>query len=188
MLEHIANIENVIAKIDAQIMQKTEDHKEILELLETIPGVGRDGAICIVAEIGTNMEAFASHKHLASWAGMCPGNNESAGKNKSGRITYGNAFLRTFLVQMAWAAARTKNTYLSSKYKSLVGRRGKKRAVIAVGHKILIAAYFIMKNKVGYNELGEEYLNNFRRDKLINYYKNQLQKLDPNVNFDKEVA
>ena len=153
MLEHIANIENVIAKIDAQIMQKTEDHKEILELLETIPGVGRDGAICIVAEIGTNMEAFASHKHLASWAGMCPGNNESAGKNKSGRITYGNAFLRTFLVQMAWAAARTKNTYLSSKYKSLVGRRGKKRAVIAVGHKILIAAYFIMKNKVGYNEL-----------------------------------
>jgi transposase len=188
MLEHIANIENVIAKIDAQIMQKTEDHKEILELLETIPGVGRDGAICIVAEIGTNMEAFASHKHLASWAGMCPGNNESAGKNKSGRITYGNAFLRTFLVQMAWAAARTKNTYLSSKYKSLVGRRGKKKAVIAVGHKILIAAYFIMKNKVGYNELGEEYLNNFRRDKLINYYKNQLQKLDPNVNFDKEVA
>ena len=188
MLEHIANIENVIAKIDAQIMQKTEDHKEILELLETIPGVGRDGAICIVAEIGTNMEAFASHKHLASWAGMCPGNNESAGKNKSGRITYGNAFLRTFLVQMAWAAARTKNTYLSSKYKRLVGRRGKKRAVIAVGHKILIAAYFIMKNKVGYNELGEEYLNNFRRDKLINYYKNQLQKLDPNVNFDKEVA
>ena len=134
------------------------------------------------------MDAFASHKHLASWAGVCPGNNESAGKNKSGRITYGNAFLRAFLVQMAWGATRTKNTYLSTKYKSLVGRRGKKRAIIAIGHKILIDSYFIMKNKVGYNELGEEYLSNFRKDKLIKYYKNQLQKLNPNINFDSEAA
>lgn len=188
MLLHINNTESVIARIDAQIQQKTEGQQVILELLETIPGVGRDGAICIVAEIGTDMDAFASHKHLASWAGMCPGNNESAGKNKSGRITYGNAFLRTYLVQMAWSATRTKNTYLSTKYKSLAGRRGKKRAIIAIGHKILIAAYFIMKNKVGYNELGEEYLNNFRKDKLIKYYKNQLQKLEPNINFDNEAA
>lgn len=188
MLEHIANIEGVIAKIDEQVQQKTEKHKELLELLETIPGVGRDGAICIIAEIGTDMEAFASHKHLASWAGMCPGNNESAGKNKSGRITYGNSFLRAFLVQMAWGATRTKNTYLSSKYKSLVGRRGKKRAVIAVGHKILIAAYFIIKNKVEYDEIGEDYLSNFRKDKLVDYYKKQLQKLEPNVDFDNEAA
>ena len=188
MLLHISNTESVIAQIDAQIQQKTEGQQVILELLESIPGVGRDGAICIVAEIGTNMDAFASHKHLASWAGVCPGNNESAGKNKSGRITYGNAFLRAFLVQMAWGATRTKNTYLSTKYKSLVGRRGKKRAIIAIGHKILIASYFIMKNKVGYNELGEEYLSNFRKDKLIKYYKNQLQKLNPNINFDSEAA
>lgn len=188
MLEHIANIEGVIARIDEQIQQKTEKHKEILELLETIPGVGHDGAVCIIAEIGTDMDAFASHKHLASWAGMCPGNNESAGKNKSGRITYGNAFLRTFLVQMAWGATRTKNTYLSSKYKSLVGRRGKKRAIIAVGHKILIAVYFIIENKVGYNELGEDHFSNFRKDKLVEYYKKQLQKLDPNVDFDDEAA
>ena len=110
------------------------------DLLETIPGVSHDGDVCIIAGIGTNMEVFASHKHLALWAGMCPGNNKSADKNKSGRITYGNAFLRAFLVQMAWDATRTKNTYLSSKYKNLVGRRGKKRAVIVVGHKILIAA------------------------------------------------
>lgn len=188
MLEHMANTEGVIAKIDEQIQQKTEKHKELLDLLETIPGVGRDGAVCIIAELGTDMEAFASHKHLASWAGMCPGNNESAGKTKSGRITYGNAFLRAFLVQMAWGAARTKNTYLSSKYKSLVGRRGKKRAVIAVGHKILIAAYFIIKNKVEYNELGEDYLSNFRKDKLVEYYKKQLEKLEPNVDFDHEAV
>lgn len=92
------------------------------------------------------------------------------------------------MVEMAWAATRTKHTYLSNKYKSLVGRRGKKKALIAVGHKILIAAYFILKNKVMYNELGEEYLNNYRKDKLIEYYKKQLSQLDPNLDFGKEVA
>lgn len=89
---------------------------------------------------------------------------------------------------MAWAATRTKHTYLSNKYKSLAGRRGKKKALIAVGHKILIASYFIIKNKVAFNELGEDYLSNFRKDKLIAYYKRQLEILEPNINFDKEVA
>ena len=134
------------------------------------------------------MDKFPTHKHIASWAGMCPGSNESAGKNKSGRITYGNKYLRAFLVEQGWAASRTKNTYLSSKYKSLVGRRGKKKAVIAVGHKILIAAYFIIKNKVAFNELGEDYLNNFRKDKLVAYYKKQLEKLEPNIDSDKGAA
>ena len=117
------------------------------------------------------MENFPDHKHLASWAGMSLGSNESAGKNKSGRTTYGNKYLRSLLAESGWAASRTKNTYFSSKYKSLVGRRGKKRAIIALGHKILTAAYFIIKDKVEFNELGEEYLNNFRRDKLVAYYK-----------------
>jgi prefoldin subunit 5 len=87
---------------------------------------------------------------------------------------------------MAWAATRTKHTYLSNKYKSLVGRRGKKKALIAVGHKILIAAYFIIKNKVKFNEIGEDYLSNFKKDKLIEYYKRQLNTLDPNWGFEKE--
>ena len=89
---------------------------------------------------------------------------------------------------MAWAATRTKHTYLSNKYKSLVGRRGKKKALIAVGHKILIAAYFIIKNKVAFNELGEDYLSNFRKDKLIAFYKRQLELLEPNINFEKGIA
>jgi len=184
ILGNIERIECTIAEIEEQILKKTECYKEILDLLETIPGVGREGAVFIIAEIGVDMQAFASQKHLASWAGMSPGSNESAGKNKSGRITYGNKYLRAILVQQAWAASRTKNTYLSSKYKSLVGRRGKKKAVIAVGHKILLATYFMIKNKVGYNELGEDYLNNFRKDKLVEYYKNQLERLEPNINFD----
>ena len=89
---------------------------------------------------------------------------------------------------MAWAASRTKKTYLSSKYKSLVRRMGKKKAVVAVGHKILIASYFIIKDKVAYNELGEEYLSNFRKDKLVAYYKKMLQELEPNLEFETKVA
>jgi transposase len=126
--------------------------------------VGKDGAVGIVSEIGADMSAFASEKHLAKWAGMCPGNNETGGKKKSGRTSYGNAHIRALLVQLAWAASRTKKTYLSNKYKSLVGRRGKKKAIIAIGHKILIAVYFILRDKVSYQELGENYLSNFKAD------------------------
>lgn len=91
-------------------------------------------------------------------------------------------------MQLAWAASRTKGTYLSNKYKSLAGRRGKKKAIIAVGHKILIAVYFILRDKVAYQELGENYLSNFRADKLIEYYTKQLEKLKANTDFDKQVA
>jgi transposase len=186
--ENIKRIENTITEVQAQIDKVAAPYEEIKELLMTIPGVGEDGSIGIIAEIGTDMEKFPTHKHIASWAGMCPGSNESAGKNKSGRITYGNKYLRSLLVEQGWAASKTKNTYLSSKYKSLVGRRGKKRTIIAIGHKILIASYFIIKNKVAYNELGEDYLNNFRKDKLVAYYKRQLSKLEPNVGFDLETV
>ncbi|MFW5886898.1 MAG: IS110 family transposase [Bacteroidota bacterium] len=188
ILKNISRIEETLQELEDQIAKVTEEYGDIIELLETIPGVGHDGAIGIIAEIGLDMDKFSTHKHIASWAGMCPGSNETAGKNKSGRITYGNQYLRSLLVEQGWAASRTKNTYLSSKYKSLVGRRGKKRAVIAIGHKILIAAYFIIKDKVAFNELGEDHLNNFRKDQLVKYYKKQLEKLEPNLNFDNEVA
>lgn len=186
IMDSITKHEETIAKIDEQIEKQTAEYSVEIELLDSIPGVGKDGAIGIIAEIGTDMEVFPDQKHIAKWAGMCPGNNESAGKKKSGRITYGNAHIRTLLVELAWAASRTKNTYLGSKYKSLVWRIGKKKAVIAVGHKILIAAYYIIKNKVKYNEIGEDYLSNFKKDKLIAYYKRQLNNLEPNLDFDKE--
>lgn len=188
ILDNMAKIESTIAELEKHIEVVTEPYKHVRELLETIPGVGYDGAIGIIAEIGTNMEQFPDHKHLASWAGMCPGSNETAGKNKSGRITYGNKYLRSLLVECGWAASRTKNTYFSSKYKSLVGRRGKSRAVIALGHKILVASYFIIKDKVEFNELGEDHLNNFRKDKLIAYYKKQLEMLEVDVEVDRVVA
>lgn len=120
------------------------------------------------------MERFPDEQHLASWAGLCPGNNESAGKKKSSRTTHGDKWLKAMIVQCAWAATRTKGTYLRSKYDSLAGRRGKKRALVAVGHKVLIAAYFILKNKEPYKELGGEFLETRNREKQI---KRHLQKL-----------
>ena len=188
ILESIEKTEDIIAKIDSQIAEQTKEYGLEIELLETIPGVGHDGAIGIISEIGADMSVFPDEKHIAKWAGMCPGNNETAGKKKSSRASYGNAYIRALLVQLAWSASRTKKTYLSSKYKSLVRRMGKKKAIVAVGHKILIASYFIIKDKVAYNELGEEYLSNFRKDKLVAYYKKILQELEPNLEFETKVA
>ena len=188
ILGNMAKTESTIAEIDGHLDTVLEPYKLEKKLLETIPGVGPDVSIGIIAEISTDMDNFPDHKHLASWAGMSPGSNESAGKNKSGRTTFGNRSLRGFLTEGGWAASKTKNTYFSSKYKSLVGRRGKKRAIVAIGHKILIAAYFILKDKVEFKELGDEYLNNFRRDKLIAYYKKQIERLDPAIESDEEVA
>jgi transposase len=177
ILLNIARIETTVLEVEAQIELCIEPYKIERELLQSIPGVSKDGATCIIAEVGVNMEKFPDQNHLSSWAGVSPGSNETAGKNKSGRITYGNKYLRSLLVECGWAASRTKNTYMSAKYKSLVGRRGKKKAVIALGHKILIATYFIIKDKIEFKELGQEHLNNFRKDRLIAYYKLQLEKL-----------
>lgn len=179
--------ERIIEKLDKQIDVKLKENELELdaELLSTIPGVGKDGASYILAEIGNNMNQFPDEQHLSSWAGMSPGNNESAGKKKSSRTTHGNIYLKTLLVQCGWAATRTKNTYLRSKYDSLVGRRGKKRALIAVGHKILIAAYFILKDKVAYKELGAEFLQNNNKDKRIKRYLKLLSELGAEVELKK---
>lgn len=177
IMRNISRIESTIAEVDTQIEVCIEPYKVERELLESIPGVGKDGATCIIAEVGIDMEQFPDQNHLASWAGVSPGSNETAGKNKSGRITHGDKYLRSLLVECGWAASRTKNTYMSAKYKNLVGRRGKKKAIIAVGHKILIATYFILRDKIEFKELGPDHLNNFKRDRLIAYYRQQLEKL-----------
>ena len=175
--DNMERLETTLREVDASIEKAIEPLGMEVGLLEQVPGVGRNGAVGIIAEIGVDMGQFPDQKHLASWAGMCPGSNQSAGKNKSGRITYGNKYLRSTLVELGWAASRTKGTYFGAKFKSMVGRRGKKKTVIALGHKILIAAYHIIKDKVPFRELGEDHLCNFRRDKLVAYYKRQLDGL-----------
>ena len=188
--ESITEKEALIEKLDKRIDEHLKSNELTLdaELLQTIPGVGKDAAAGILAEIGNDMERFPNEQHLASWAGMSPGNNESAGKKKSSRTTHGDIFLKIFLTQCAWAATRTKNTYLRSKYDSLVVRRGKKRALIAVGHKILIASYFILQDKVAYKELGSEFLKNRNLDKKINRHIKQLKELGLEVEIKKHVA
>jgi transposase len=186
----ITEKEAIITLLDKQIDNHLKENELELdaELLTSIPGVGKEGAAYILAEIGNDMEQFPDENHLSSWAGMSPGNNESAGKKKSSRITHGNKYLRAMLVQFAWAATRTKNTYLRSKYESLVGRRGKKRALIAVGHKILVATYFILKDKVKYKELGAEFLQEKKKDKQITQYMKRLKELGVEIEIKNKVA
>jgi transposase len=131
--------------------------REALQLLQTIPGVGERVAEAIVSEIGVDMSRFPTDAHLASWAGMCPGNNESAGKRKSGKTTKGNIHLRAALTQAAWAATHTKQTYLAAQYRRLVKPKGKKRALVAVGHSLLVIAYHLLSRRASYQELGGDY-------------------------------
>jgi transposase len=163
----LSNIESLIADVDAQIATGLTAYQQQLELLTTIPGVATQTAAGIIAEIGVDMTAFPSEKHLASWPGVCPGNNESAGKKKSERITHGNKTLKTALVEAAWAASHTKDSFLRRKYNNLVSRRGKKKALIAVGHKILCAAYFILKNMEEYCEPNDTALIEKRKQAQI---------------------
>lgn len=188
--DSISEKERLLERIDEKIYEylKQQEIELDIDLLQSIPGVGRDSAIAIVAEIGTDMDRFPDEKHLSSWAGMSPGSNESAGKKKSSRTTQGNTYLSSMLNQCGWAASRTKGTYLRSKYDRLVGRRGKKRAVTALGHKILIAAYFILKDKVGYKELGYEHLTHLNKAQKIKRHLKQLKELGVQIDLDENVA
>ncbi len=173
----IENLYCKIGAIDDQIDFMSAQFKTELQLMQTIPGINKISAICLFSEIGYDMEKFTSEMHLASWAGMCPGTNESAGKKKSARIIQGNQYIKPMLVECAWAASHVKDCYLRSKYESLIARRGKKRALIAVGHKILIAVYYILKNKVPYNDLGYNYLNERRKRNQDQSYLDKLKNL-----------
>jgi transposase len=176
-LRHIGAMEKILSEIERRIQQKINRHyKEEYELLQTIPGV-KGEASTLIAEMGVDMERFPSEMHLSSWAGMSPGNNESAGKKKPGSTTYGNKCLKTMLTEFVWVASKTKDTYLRSKYHSLVGRRGKKKALVALGHKILIMCYHILKYRHPYKELGGDYLDNRRKDKITRSYIKRLNHL-----------
>jgi transposase len=162
LLDRYEELEAAIKKVNEQIRKEVEESpdpfvREAIELLDTIPGVGEPVAQIIVSEMGVDMGRFPTDKHLASWAGMCPGNNESAGKRKSGKTTKGSQYLRAALVQAAWAASRAKGTYLQAQYQRLVKRMGKNKALVAVGHSILVICYHVIMKRQSYQELGGDY-------------------------------
>ncbi len=156
-LAHIDFLDASITDVSAEIAERLRPCVAELERLASIPGVGRRTAELLVAEIGTDMSRFPTAAHLASWAGMCPGNDESAGKRRSGKTRKGSPWLRSILIEAARAAGRTKRTYLAAQYHRLAARRGTKRAAVAVGHTILVIAYRLLSEGEVYRDLGDRY-------------------------------
>lgn len=167
-LEHIDDLTNKVEELNEEIdrLMLPFDEDEQLRRLDDIPGVGREVAQVIIAELGVDMKRFPSAAHAASWAGLAPGKNESAGKNRSGKITPGNRHLKAMLVQAAHAVSRTKDNYLAAQFRRLAARRGKKRAAIAVAHSILVIAYHMLRDGTEYRDLGGDYFDKRNKEKL----------------------
>ena len=167
LLRHLTFLDEEIDRLDAEVAKRMLPFDETIQRIKEMPGMGRRNAEEVLAEIGTDMSRFPSANHLASWAKMCPGNKESAGKRLSGRTGHANSWLRSALVEAAWSASRTKETYFSAQYHRLATRRGKKKAIIAVGHSILITIYHIIRDKTNYRDLGASYFDERDRSFII---------------------
>jgi transposase len=163
-LAHIDTLDEAIERVSEEIERRTRPFAEIIALLDTIPGVAQRTAEVLVAEVGTDMSRFPTADHLASWAGLAPGNNESGGKRRSGKTRKGSPWLRAALVEAAHGAALKKGTYLQAQYRQLVRRKGKKRAAVAVAHSIIVIAYHVIKERRPYTDLGADYLDRRRSD------------------------
>jgi len=186
--EHLAQIdylEGAIERLGQQIEERLRPFEQEIEWLDTIPGISRRTAEVLWAETGGDMSRFPSARHLAAWAGMCPGNNESAGKRRTGRTRKGSPWLRHCLVEAAHGAAHAKNKYLSSQYHRIAARRGKKKAQIAVGHSILVIAYHLLTRKEGYSDLGANYFDERDRQAVTKRCLNRLHKLGYRVTLEK---
>ena len=150
-------------------------------MLDTIPGIGRAMAELLVAEVGVDMRRFPTSAHLAAWAGVAPGNNESGGRQRAGKTRKGNAWLKTALVQAAHGAARAHGTALAARYRRIAGRRGAKRAIMAVAHRLLIIAYHVIMHRVPYRELGADYLDHQRSAATADQLLRRLRRLGVEV-------
>jgi transposase len=176
-LDHVGYLDRQIAALDAEVAKRLAPFEVQLKQLDTIPGVNERTAESIIAVIGTDMTRCPDADHLISWAGMCPGSNESAGKQRQSRTRKENPILRGTLTQAGQAAGRTKNTYLGATYRRIAARRGCKKAAIAVGRSILEIAYFVLRDGVAYEELGVNYYDERKKDAVIRNAVKRLERL-----------
>lgn len=177
ILDHIDDMTRRIEDVDKIIKEYMKEYEDAIKALEEIPGVGEVGAQTIISEIGVDMSRFPTASHLCSWAGVAPGNNESAGKRRSGRTTKGNITLKTTLIQCAHGASKHKGTFFYAQYQRIKMRRGSKIAAMAVAHSILVAVYHMLKDNVPFYDLGSDFYNKFNREKKIRSYLNKLSEL-----------
>jgi transposase len=192
---HAFLVEQILAKIDfldetleritAELDERLAPFEPMLAKLDTIPGVNRATAVSIVAETGGDMARFPTAGHLCSWAAMCPGHDESAGKRRSGKTRTANRYLRAALIQSALGASHAKRTALQARYHRVKRHRGHKKAVVAVGHQILEIAYHIMRDGVTYDELGADYFDRRHRDRTVRRHVRQLEALGFHVTIEK---
>jgi transposase len=178
ILAHVDFLDESIAALSERIEALLLPFARELELLDTIPGVDRRAAEVILAEVGPDMTRFPTHRHLASWAGLCPGQHESAGRRKSGRTRRGSKWLGATLAESAKAAARTKGTYLAAHNARIKGRRGASRATIATAHAILVSAYHMLSRGVPYQELGDDYFHRRERDRADRHTRRLVRQLE----------
>ena len=186
LLSHIDYLDQSIDSLSAEIEERLDPFAQQRELLCTIPGVAERTAEVILAELGPDMGRFPSHRHAASWAAICPGNEESAGKRKTGKTRKGDRWLRTALVEAANSAAgRTKDTYLRAQYLRVKRRQGHKKAIVAVAHSILVAAYYILRDQVPYQELGGDFfIRRQDQERLTQRLVRQLERLGQRVTLE----
>jgi transposase len=183
-LAHLDFLDVAIAEVSAEVAERLRPFEAAVLRLDTIPGIGRYVAETLVAEIGMDMSRFPTAAHLASWAGMCPGNNESAGKRRSGKTRKGSPWLRALLVQAAHAAARKRDTYLAAQYHRLAARRGTSKAAIAVGHTILVIAYQLLRRGTEYQDLGPRYFDEHDRQAVERRLVRRLEALGHKVTLE----
>jgi transposase len=185
----LAQVDFVAARItecDQRIEVLCRPFAQKIDRLKRMAGVGQRAAEQLVSELGVDMGQFPSHRHAASWTGICPGNHESAGKRKSGKTRKGNRWLRCLLIECGWAASRSKQSYFGAQFRHLVRRRGAKKAAVAVGHSLLVAAYHILRDDVEYRDLGADHFDRLNHHRLTDYHVQRLEQLGYQVNLQSQ--
>jgi len=182
--DHLHRLQELLQRLNERIAQLTQPYEAQIKQLDRVVGIDQSSAQSIVAEVGVDMKVFPSDGHLSAWAGICSGNNQSAGKRRSGRIRKGSRWLRRTLVLSAQAAGHAKDSFLASRFRRLAARRGKKRACIAVGHSILKIVYHILKDGVPYKDLGGTYFDRLDPRRLTRYLVRRLERLGHKVTLE----